>query len=92
MSNAQHEVHGATALGGRLLGVVRVLVGGHVFDLPVQALSLDQDTDRIAGGFFSYRGQLGILVDEAAEAPLLRAQIENATVEAVRHLSEKYLN
>jgi hypothetical protein len=88
----QNGAQNITPLSGRLLGFVRVLVGGHVFDLPVQAVSFDKDGDRSAGGFFVHDGQLGILVDEGAEGPQVQAQIERGTAEAVRHLSQKYLN
>jgi hypothetical protein len=87
-NGAQNIAHAS----GRLLGFVRVLVGGHVFDLPVQAVSFEKDGDRIAGGFFVHEKELGILVDEAAQGPDVQAQIEKGTAEAVRHLSQKYLN
>lgn len=80
-----------TDVSGRLLGFVRVLVGGHVFELPVQAVSFEKDSDRTAGGFFTDHGQLGILVDDGSPAEM-QAQIEEATAEAVRHLSQKYLS
>jgi hypothetical protein len=80
------------AVTGRLLGFVRVLVGGHVFDLPVQAVSLEKDGDRAAGGFFVHDRELGIIVDDAAPEAQMQAQIEKGTAEAVRHLSRKYLN
>lgn len=87
-NGAQNIAH----LSGRLLGFVRVMVGGRVFDLPVQAVTIERDGDRTAGGFFVHDGQLGILVDETAEGPQVQAQIERGTAEAVRHLSQKYLN
>jgi len=77
---------------GRLLGFVRVVVGGHVCDLAVQAIAFDSDNERAAGGFFVDRGQLGIIVDDAGSAAQVQAQIEKGTAEAVRHLSQKYLN
>ena len=86
------QTHTAMLEGGRLLGFVRVVVGAHVFDLPVQAVSVDKDGDKDAGGLFFHEGQLGILVDEGAPQPQIQAQIEKATAQAVRHLSEKYLN
>lgn len=79
-------------VSGRLLGIVRVVVGGHVCDLAVQAVSFDSDGERAAGGFFVHQGQLGIIVDDAAPAAQVQAQIEAGTAEAVRHLSRKYLN
>lgn len=77
---------------GRLLGFVRVMVGGRVFQLPVQAVSFEKDGDREAGGFFAHGDQLGILVDEAEEESQMKAQIAKATAEAVRHLSRKVLS
>ena len=77
---------------GRLLGFVRVVVGGQVFDLAVQSLSFEKDGDGTAGGFFSKDGQLGILVDDSVSATEAKAQIERATAEAVRHLSRRVLN
>jgi hypothetical protein len=77
---------------GRLLGFVRVVVGGHVCDLAVQAVSFDSDGKRAAGGFFVHHDQLGILVDDQAPAAQVQAQIEKGTAEAVRHLSQKFLN
>ena len=76
----------------QLRGFVRVVVGGQVFDLAVQSLSFEKDGDGTAGGFFSKDGQLGILVDESVSASEAKAQIERATAEAVRHLSQRVLN
>ncbi len=90
----QDRAHSQTAVfeAGRLLGFVRVVVGAHVFDLPVQAVTVEKDGDKDAGGLFVHDGQLGILVDEGAPQPQIQAQIERATAQAVRHLSQKYLN
>ncbi len=76
----------------RLLGFVRVVVGGRIFELPVQSLSFEKDGVGLAGGFFSKDGELGILVDDAVSASEARAQIERGTAEAVRHLSQRVLN
>lgn len=88
----QNGAQNMTQAEGRLLGFVRVLVGGQVFDLPVRAVSFEKDGEGESGGFFVDEGQLGILVDEAAPAAAVQAQIEKATAEAVRHLSRRYLN
>jgi hypothetical protein len=77
---------------GRLLGFVRVVVGGQVFDLAVQSLCFEKDSHGTAGGFFSKDGQLGILVDDSVSATEAKAQIEQGTAEAVRHLSRRVLN
>lgn len=86
------QTHTAMLEGGKLLGFVRVVVGARVFDLPVQAVNVDKDGEKDAGGLFVHDGQLGILVDEGAPQPQIQAQIERATAQAVRHLSQKYLN
>ena len=80
------------SVSGRLLGFVRVVVGGHVCDLAVQAMPFDSDGERAAGGFFIHDDQLGIIVDDAASDAQVQAQIEKGTAEAVRFLSQKYLN
>ena len=79
-------------VSGRLLGFVRVVVGGKVFDLAVQSMSFGKDGEGTAGGFFSKDGQLGILVDESVSPSEAREQIQRATAEAVRHLSQRFLN
>jgi hypothetical protein len=80
-------------VSGRLLGFVRVVVGGQVFDLAVKSMSFEKDTsDTTAGGFFSKDGQLGILVDDSVSPSEAKAQIERGTAEAVRHLSQRVLN
>ena len=88
----QNAAQDKTDLSGRLLGFVRVVVGGQVFDLAVQSRSFEKDGDGTAGGFFSKDGQLGILVDEAVSPSEAKAQIEKATAEAIRHLSQRVLN
>lgn len=80
------------SVSGRLLGFVRVVVGGHVCDLAVQAVTFDSDGERLAGGFFVSGDQLGIIVDDGGSATQVQAQIEEGTAEAVRHLSRKFLN
>ncbi len=90
----QNGAQNQTSLQGRLLGFVRVVVGGKAFDLPIQAVTFEKDTadDHQAGGFFADGGELGILVDEAAPDSVVQAQIAQATAEAVRHLSRRLLN
>ena len=88
----QNGAQNSPELSGRLLGFVRVVVGGQAFELAVQSMSFEKDGDGVAGGFFSKDGQLGILVDEASSPSEAKAQIERATVEAVRHLSQRVLN
>ncbi|MCL2726630.1 MAG: hypothetical protein FWD69_19595 [Polyangiaceae bacterium] len=88
----QNGTQTSTRGAGRLLGFVRVLIGGRVHDLAVQAITVDQDGLKSAGGFFADEGQMGILVDDAAPPPEIQAQIERGTAEAVRHLSRRYLN
>ena len=90
-NGAQHSLD-SLGVDGRLLGFVRVVVGGQVFDLAVQSMSFEKDGDRVAGGFFANDGQLGILVDDSVSPSEAQAQIERATAEAVRHLSRHVLN
>lgn len=88
----QNDAQNNAQVSGRLLGFVRVVVGGHVCDLAVEAMHFDPDGAHAAGGFFVKGNQLGILVDDSAGAAAVQAQIEAGTHEAVRHLSRKYLN
>jgi len=88
----QKDAQNTEQVSGRLLGIVRVVVGGHVCDLAVESVPFDSDGERQAGGFFVQGDQLGIIVDDAASAAQVQAQIEKGTAEAIRHLSRKYLN
>jgi hypothetical protein len=81
----------------RLLGFVQVRVGAQVFALPVQAVHFqrDQITDVPAGGFFADEEaaeQYGIIVDGDASESDVQAQIQKGSEEAVRHISQKFLN
>jgi hypothetical protein len=91
-SGAQNNPDSIGVDRGRLLGFVRVVVGGQVFDLAVQSLSFEKDGDGLAGGFFSKDGQLGILVDDSVSPSDAKAQIERGTADAIRHLSRRVLN
>ena len=88
----QNGAQNSADLSGRLLGVVRVVVGGQIFELAVQSMSFEKDGTGTAGGFFSKDGQLGILVDDSVSDTEAKAQIERATAEAVVHLSRRVLN
>jgi len=88
----QNGAQNNPGVSGKLLGFVRVVVGGQAFELAVQSMSFEKDGEGTAGGFFSKDGQLGILVDDASSPSEAQAQIEQATVEAVRHLSRRVLN
>lgn len=92
MQNGAQNNALSTQVAGRLLGFVRVLIGGHVHELAVQGVTLEKDSNQNVGGFFVADDQLGILVDETAAPPEIQAQIERGTAEAVRHLSRRYLN
>jgi hypothetical protein len=76
----------------RVVGIVRVVIGGEVFDLPVQSVAFESDGAGTAGGFFAQGQELGILVDASVSPSEAKAQIERATEEAVRHLSKRFLN
>jgi hypothetical protein len=82
---------------GKLLGFVRVDVGGQSFTLPVQALhysgSSPHEGPHRGGGFFAdSRGELGIFVDADGSEEEVREQIQTGCDEAVRHLSRRILN
>jgi hypothetical protein len=80
----------------RLLGYVQVRVGARIFAVPVQAVSFERDQPAagLAGGFFTEeaQGEYGIIVDGDASGTDLEEQIRKASVEAVRHISQKFLN
>jgi len=88
----QNGAHDKPEVSGRLLGFVRVVVGSQVFDLPVQSIAVEPDGEKSVGGFFVEGAELGILVDGTAPPPEVKKQIEKATAEAVRHLSQRFLN
>jgi hypothetical protein len=81
-----------TGLNSRLLGYVQLRVGERLYALPVQGVHFDRDSGTRPGGFFDEEGELGILVDVEASEVDVQAQIESASVEAVRHISKKFLN
>jgi hypothetical protein len=85
----------------RLLGFVQVHVGSRTIALPVQAVhfashgdadAIGAERNALAGGLFEEGGQLGILVDDDASDADVQAQITKASAEAVRQLSQRYLN
>ena len=78
----------------RFLGYVQLQVGSQVFALPVQATPLKQaDGTQAPGGFFAEAsGELGIIVDSEASASEVQDQIQRASMDAVRHISKKFLN
>ena len=80
---------------GRLIGFVQVQVGSKVFALPVQAVRFDRargTSPRKAGFFSDEAGQFGIVVDEDASPRDVERQIADASADAVKHISRKYLN
>jgi hypothetical protein len=76
----------------RLLGYVQLLVGERMYALPVQAVRFDRDSGTAPGGFFDEKGELGILVDTEASPSEVQAQIESASVDAIRHISRRFMN
>jgi hypothetical protein len=80
------------SLNSKLLGYVQLRVGERLYALPVQAVHFDRDSGTAPGGFFDEKGELGILVDSEASESDVQAQIESASVEAVRHISKRFLN
>jgi hypothetical protein len=91
-----HTMNPTNIQNARLLGYVQVQVGSKVFALPVQGVHFERDrTDTApAGGFFADEGhnQYGILVDVDASEQDVQAQIQRGSEEAVRHISQKFLN
>lgn len=78
----------------RLLGYVQLQVGSQVFALPVEAAPLKRDDGSIEGGgfFLEESGSYGILVDSDASPPDVQEQIQRASQDAVKHISQKFLN
>ncbi len=93
MTRSSHDDY-----AGKLLGFVRVDVGGRSFAVPIQALDFNRDTRDLdgaapSGGFFADdRGELGIFVDARLSEDQAREQIRVATDEAIRHLSRRFLS
>jgi hypothetical protein len=78
----------------RFLGYVQLQVGSQIYALPVQAVPLKRaDGTMSPGGFFAEdSGQYGILVDSEASDRDVQDQIKQASVDAARHISKKFLN
>jgi hypothetical protein len=78
----------------RLLGYVQVRVASRVYTLPVEATPLGRDGEptRKAGFFADGSDGFGILVDSDAPDRVQQETIEQASVDAARHLSQKLLN
>jgi hypothetical protein len=79
---------------GRFLGYVQVHVASRVYTLPVEAAPLGREGGTLRkAGFFADGGErLGILVDIDASDQVQRETIERASVDAARHLSQRFLN
>jgi hypothetical protein len=85
-----HSVHDPA-----LLGVVQLRIHGHLFALPVKAVSFGEGSTDGApekGGFFADGQELGILVDSRGSQAEVQRSIEAACQDAVRHLSLRYAN
>jgi hypothetical protein len=79
---------------GRLLGYVDIKVASRVFKLPIQAAPLEAGAESaVKPGFFADgTDTFGILVDSNAPDGEQRATIEQASVEAAKFISKKFLN
>ena len=80
----------------RFLGYLQLQVGSQTYALPVQATPLHKaDGTSKPGGFF-VEGEgvdkIGILVDSEASAADVQAQIQKASLDAVAHISRRFLN
>ena len=97
MNNHSPQITNALQ-NARLLGFVQVRIGSNVFALPVQAVHFERDqvSNTPAGGFFaddaSADTQYGIIVDGDASESDVQAQIKKGSEDAVRHISQKFLN
>ena len=78
----------------RFLGYLQLQVGSQTYALPVQATPLRQPDGTSAPGGFFVEGvdKLGILVDSEASATDVQAQIQRASLDAVAHISRRFLN
>ena len=80
----------------RLLGYVQLQVGSKVFALPVEAAPLNvkkpDGSLEVSGFFLEDSGSFGILVDADASPADVQDQIQRASLDAVRHISHKFLN
>jgi hypothetical protein len=78
----------------RFLGYLQLQVGAQTYALPVQAAPLAKaDGTSTPGGFFvEGTGKFGILVDSDASAAEVQEQIKRASLDAVRHISQRFLN
>jgi hypothetical protein len=79
---------------GRFLGYVQVHVASKVYTLPVEALPLGRDGDAAqkAGFFAEGTDRFGIVVDSEAPDKVQQETIEQASLDAARHLSRRFLN
>jgi hypothetical protein len=84
----------ATNTSGRLLGYVQLQVGERVYAIPVESIHVEQDhaSSRPGGFFTDAAGKFGILVDDSDASNNVQAQIVEASAEAVRHISRRFLN
>ncbi len=80
-------------LPSRILGVVQLRVGGHIYALPVHSVTFTSDDgDKASGGFFTNGNDFGIVVREGASAQDVQSQMNQACIDAVRHLSKRFLS
>jgi hypothetical protein len=86
MKEAGHET-------GRFLGYVQLVVGSKLVALPVQAVPLRRPDGTVTpSGLVREGTQFGIVVDSEASPSDVQAQIKRASLDAVKELSQKYLN
>ncbi len=79
---------------GRFLGYVHVQVASRTYVLPVEAspLTLDDGSTLEPGFFEESAGRFGIRVSNEASDAVVRETIEQASTEAARIISRKFLN
>jgi hypothetical protein len=78
----------------RFLGYLQLQVGSKSYALPVQATPLKMPDGTSAPGGFFVEGtdKFGILVDSEATDSEVQEQIKRASLDAVRHISRRFLN
>lgn len=79
---------------GRLLGYVDIKVASRVYKLPIEAapLQADEQSEVKAGFFTQGLDALGILVDSNAPDGVQQATIVQASLDAEKFISRKFLN
>ncbi|MGA2449843.1 MAG: hypothetical protein ABTD50_14275 [Polyangiaceae bacterium] len=76
----------------RVVGYVDVRVASRVYRLPVAALPESVEGDQKPGFYADSSDRFGIFVDDRASDAVQRETIQQASVEAARHIARKFFN